>query len=339
MPGILNFSAEVPQLSPGEVHVWCAPLAPDRNGIASRSTVFCESHSWNLADLSEDERERAGRFVSEKDRVRYVATRSILRRLLGAYLNLAPSEIRFSYGAFGKPELRSPSVDSALAGRCASHFAPGEMVTGRLAERLRFNLSHAGGWAAYAISCDSEVGIDIEPVRNDVPWQDLAPLVFSPNERAEFDRIPPCEKTAAFLRGWTRKEAYVKGRGEGLSLSLNSFDVPLGPLKTPYQVRSGFSSTAVADEWWLYPIDLAEGCIGTVAAEGRLARIKVYQLSGAQFGDIQDSPKTESVPGSIARSPVQLSSTVVLATRSARNLAACCVGSVWDPTTFSRQDI
>lgn len=268
MPGLFDFSAEVPQLSPGEVHVGFAPLTPDRNGVTGRRTVFCESHSWNLADLSEDERERADRFVSEKDRVRYVATRSILRRLLGAYLNLAPSEIRFSYGAFGKPELRSPFKGSPATGHCTSRFALGEKATAQ----LRFNLSHAGGWAAYAVSRDRDVGIDIEPLQNDVPWQDLAPLIFSPNERAEFDRIPPCEKAAAFLRGWTRKEAYVKGRGEGLSLSLNSFDVPLGPFESTAPVEV-VDAKRQAFGWRLYPLDPIEGFVSALAVKGPPARI------------------------------------------------------------------
>lgn len=263
-----------PRLSPAEVHVWCVPLISDLGNAADHSAVAYESYSWYFADLSNDERERAGRFAFERDRAQYAAARGILRRLLAGYLNIDPSEIRFAYGAFGKPELRSPSVDSVPTGRCASHFAPGEMVAGRPVERLRFNLSHAGGWAAYAISCDSEVGIDIEPVRNDVPWQELAPLVFSPNEQAEFSEISLSEKTAAFLRGWTRKEAYVKGRGDGLSFSFDAFDIPLGPLETRSAVEIQ-DALGQSSGWWLYPLDLIHGFVSALAVEGEPVRVTV----------------------------------------------------------------
>lgn len=291
----LHSAADFPRLSPGEVHVWCVPLS---SNIGNAETLD--------ALLSEDEREKAGWFVFERDKVRYVAARGILRRLLGGYLNIDPSEIRFSYGAFGKPELRSPSMDSAPTGHCVSHFAPGEMVTGRLAERLRFNLSHAGGWAAYAVSGDRDIGIDIEPLRHDVPWQELAPLVFSPNEQAEFAEIPPHKKATAFLRGWTRKEAYLKGRDEGLSLSLHGFDVPLGISTAPFRVKSTFASTAVSDEWWLYPIDFAEDYVATLAVEGRPVRVEVHRRCCVQFADVQDLLKTKDIPCSVDEFPVLL---------------------------------
>ncbi len=288
MSRVLNSTANFPRLSPGEVHVWCIPLVPAIGKIKAQSAVLYESHPWDspfrgqpigcsnpfLTDLSEDERNRAGRFAFERDRIRYIAARGILRRLLGGYLNIDPSEIRFSYGAFGKPELRSPSMDSAPTGRCASHFAPGEMVAGRLAERLRFNLSHAGGWAAYAISNDRNVGIDIEPLRNDVPWQELAPLVFSSTEQAEFGEIPSDDKAAAFLLGWTRKEAYVKGRGEGLSLPLDAFDVPLGSLETRSAVEIQ-DALGQPSGWWLYPLDLIHGFVSALAVEGEPVRVTV----------------------------------------------------------------
>ncbi|MGX2041493.1 4'-phosphopantetheinyl transferase family protein [Methylocaldum sp. MU1018] len=241
----LHPTADFSRLQPDEVHVWCVPLS---SNIGNAETLG--------ALLSRDECEKAGRFVFERDKIRYVAARGILRRLLGGYLNIDPAEIRFSYGASGKPEL-----------------------TGRLTERLRFNLSHAGDWAVYAISGDREVGIDIEPLRTDIPWQQLAPLVFSSNEQAEFAEIPMHEKAAAFLRGWTRKEAYLKGRGEGLSLSLDAFDVPLRSLEDRDSVcirnASGRSSG-----WRLYPLELIHGFASALAVEGAQVRITVCHWSG-----------------------------------------------------------
>jgi 4'-phosphopantetheinyl transferase len=236
----LNSAAKFPRLLPDEVHVWCVPLNFNA-GKAKALETF----------LSEDERDRACRYAFERDRIRYVKARVTLRRLLGGYLNIDPSEIRFSYGACGKPEL-----------------------TGRLDERLRFNLSHAGGWAAYAVSRDRDVGIDIEPLRSDVPWQELAPLVFSTNERAEFGEIPLRERAVAFLRGWTRKEAYVKGCGEGLSSSLDAFDVPLGSLEDTGSIRIR-TTLGRTSGWRLYPIDLIHGFASALAVEGAPVRVTV----------------------------------------------------------------
>jgi|GEM_PF-682787 len=271
----LNSADNFSRLSPGEVHVWCVRLISDADAQSTFDVLY-ESHPWDaplrnqpigysnpfLADLSEDECDRAGRFVFELDRVRYIAARGILRRLLGGYLNIDPAEIRFSYGACGKPEL-----------------------AGLFAERLRFNISHAGNWAVYAISGGREVGIDIELLRNDIPWQQLASLVFSPNEQAEFAEIPLHEKATAFLRGWTRKEAYVKGRGEGLSLALESFDVPLGPLMVPGRVRSALTAKVVPGEWWLYPVTLSEDVVATLAVEGPPVRFEVHRWCHARFAD------------------------------------------------------
>lgn len=243
MSRVLYAPVNLPRLSAGEVHVWCAQL-----NLSAE-----EAEPLNVF-LSDDERDRAGRFVFLRDRVRYVTARGILRRLLGRYLDFDPAEIRFSYGACGKPELR-----------------------GCLAEPLRFNLSHAGDWAVYAISKDREVGIDIELLNGDIPWQQLAPSVFSLREQAEFAEIPLHEKPTAFLRGWTRKEAYVKCRGEGLSLALDGFDVPLGALTVPMRVETALTPEGGQCEWWLYPIAPQGNLIVTLAVEGPPVEQKTYR--------------------------------------------------------------
>lgn len=252
----LNSAAGFPRLSPGEVHVWCVPLVSATGRIEAQGSVLCESRPWYSVNLSEDERDRAARFSLERDRIRYAAARGTLRWLLGGYLGIDPADIRFCYGTFGKP-----------------------ILAGRFAERLRFNLSHAGGWAAYAVSRDRNVGIDIEPLRNDVPWQELAPMVFSANERAEFGKIPSCEKAAAFLRGWTKKEAYAKGRGEGLSLRLDTFEVPLGTLEG--RISVGVRSVRGQPSGWrLYPLELLHGFASALAVEGTPARIILHHRTG-----------------------------------------------------------
>lgn len=213
-----------------EVHVWSArlDLTPEARG--------------RLEDtLEADERKRAHSFIRESDRCRSIVSRGILRMLLASYFGLEPEEIVFAYGSYGKPQL-SPSL--AESG-------------------LRFNLSHGDGWALYAIAYCREVGIDIESQQRDMAWWQLAPLVFSAKERAELETLPTGQKMAAFLRGWTRKEAYVKGQGDGLFHSLDSFDVPLARIKSPWPINAN---------WWLHPIDHIAGYVGALAVEGAPVR-------------------------------------------------------------------
>jgi 4'-phosphopantetheinyl transferase len=183
----------LPHLSQGEVHVWCASL---------RVPTAC-MHALGRA-LSEDEKARAARFVFEKDRDRYIVSRGILRDILARYLQMSPGELRFCYGRLGKPSLVS-DVD------------------------LRFNLSHSEELALYAVAEGSEVGVDLETVS---PRKDLDRDVtdfFSEEEAATIRAIPEIDRLQAFYLCWTRKEAYLKAKGCGLSLPLGDFSVPLDP--------------------------------------------------------------------------------------------------------------
>jgi len=227
------------------VHVWPLPF-PEYGAYAE----------LNMRLLSEDEREKAHRFVFERDRTRYITARAALRCLLGGYLQTDPAEIYFSYGACGKPEL-----------------------SGDLRGRLHFNLAHAGEWAIYAVSGGCEVGIDTEPLNNDASWQELAPVVFSRQEQAELASMPLQEKHPAFLRGWTRKEAYVKGCGDGLSLPLDAFNVPLGSIERQRAV-SAADDHAQPDNWWIYPLDPIPGHVTALAVKNRAAAISVHRWNG-----------------------------------------------------------
>lgn len=212
----------------GEVHVWSARLISMQN----KFEVF-------YGALSTDERKRAESFAHVRDKNRYIIARGILRVLLGYYLGIAPERVCFSYGSNGKPHLAN-----SLAG-----------------SGLEFNLSHAANLAVYAFANRTQVGIDIEPLNKGLAWRQLAPIVFSAREQAELAEIPEDEKAEAFLRGWTRKEAFVKGCGTGLSLDLNAFDVPLGRLENTSPVplfaylRRSEGTRKLSDDWWLCPID------------------------------------------------------------------------------------
>jgi 4'-phosphopantetheinyl transferase len=157
--------------------------------------------------LSEDERRRSGRFVFERDRRRYTVARARLRQLLGERLGAAPQSLQLAYSAHGKP---------ALARR------PGQ-------RDLRFNVSHCGDIAAYAFTEGREVGVDVEEVRVLPDADEVAMRFFSQRERAAYLSLPASERPQGFFNCWTRKEAFVKAIGDGLSHPLETLDVSLAP--------------------------------------------------------------------------------------------------------------
>jgi 4'-phosphopantetheinyl transferase len=157
--------------------------------------------------LSGAERERAGRFAFGRDARRYIVGRARLRELLGARLDVPPGSVALATGAQGKPAL----ADRADGGD------------------LRFNLAHSDEVAVYAFSFGREVGIDVEAVRTLRDTDALAAHWFSRSENEAYQALDPRQKLVGFFNCWTRKEAFVKALGEGLSRPLDSFDVSLAP--------------------------------------------------------------------------------------------------------------
>jgi 4'-phosphopantetheinyl transferase len=212
-------------LPASEVHVWRASLErPARTVELMRGT------------LARDERVQADRYRFERDRSRYIVGRSLLRGLLGRYLDTAPEELEFHYGEFGKPTL---------------HCGPW------------FNLSHSGSVALYAFSAAGEVGIDVELDSEDFARERVAERFFSPAEVGVLRSLPRALQPRAFLNCWTRKEAFIKARGDGLSLALDSFDVTLAPDVPAELTRTAWCDDE-ASEWRLE--DLSDGRAGYVAA-------------------------------------------------------------------------
>jgi 4'-phosphopantetheinyl transferase len=164
--------------------------------------------------LSPDERERAGRFRFEIDRCRYVAARGILRSLLASQVDVPPSGLSIDLDPFGKPRL----------GACHG-------------SDLRFNVSHTAGRALYAFASRRELGVDAEVVRPIPDMDSLARQVFTAAELAEWLAVPRPDRVAAFFNGWTRKEAFVKALGHGLSFALDRFEVSLALEAEPRLLR------------------------------------------------------------------------------------------------------
>ncbi len=188
--------------------------------------------------LSPDECERAARFRFARDRFRYVAARSMLRALLADRLGCAPGEIRLTYNAFGKPRL----------------------ATGR----LRFNVSHAGDVTLFVFADGIEVGCDIEWRNDRLRVEATAGEFFAPAEYRALRRLPPGARTEGFFNAWTRKEAFVKARGLGLSLPLDRVEVSLAPGE-PAVFRRGGSG------WSLHAFEPRPGLHAAVVIEGSTA--------------------------------------------------------------------
>lgn len=151
--------------------------------------------------LSEDEKKKASKFKFKKDRNGYVISRGILRELLGSYLDISPTEIKFEYTLYGKPYLPNNG--------------------------LNFNVSHSGDMAAFAFFLGSEIGVDIEKIKDDFDVLEIAQHFFSKNEIEAMENLPEEQLSRAFYRCWTRKESFIKAEGSGLSFPLNKFTVSL----------------------------------------------------------------------------------------------------------------
>ena len=224
---------------PNEVHVWRASLARPAATLAALRSA-----------LSEDECARADRFVFARDRNRYIAARGGLRQLLSAYLHMPPNEIKFGYSAFGKPSLVDPPTPS-----------------------LQFNVSHSGDWALYAFALNRRVGIDIEETQRELDHETIAKSVFSTRECTELAALPAPQQRLAFYNTWTRKEAFIKAVGEGLSYALDSFSVSVRP---DAPVSLTLPDAAAEAQWKLYPLTPTPDTAGALVVEGGAAGLRLY---------------------------------------------------------------
>jgi 4'-phosphopantetheinyl transferase len=229
---------EALSLATGEVDVWRLELDQPESVVAR----FRET-------LEPDELARASRFHFDKHRNHFIVGRGGLRHLLARYLDVKPEEFRFSYGTYGKPAL--------------------------VEDELRFNVSHSHGMALFAVAADRELGVDVEQIRADFATQDIARRFFSRLEVAAFDGLPKEEQVAAFFRCWTRKEAYIKAIGRGMSEPLDAFDVTLAPGEAAALLRAEGQDVS---RWSLFDIDVGAGYAGALLAEAPVSKIGLWQL-------------------------------------------------------------
>jgi 4'-phosphopantetheinyl transferase len=229
-------------LGKSDVHVWSFHLATSRSSLA-RFQSF----------LSSNERERARRFHFEQHRNHYIAGRGWLRELLGHYLDISPEQLEFEYGRYGKP---------ILSDRCNN--------------ALHFNLAHSDGMALAGITRVGVLGLDIERIQVLEDMSELVKLFFSARENSIFQKLELEQRLFAFFNLWTRKEAFLKATGEGISQYLNQVEVTFLPgerarfLKVPKRFES-------AEKWTLKDLTVGPGFKAAVAVSVRDIRIYYHE--------------------------------------------------------------
>lgn len=237
---------ETLQLAPHEIHVWCADITAHAFPLESFAML-----------LAPDERTRAARFRFAKDQQQFTIARALLRILLGRYLYTPPAALRFGYGAQGKPWL---------------------MEAGNAAQGLRFNLAHSGELILYAVRKEREVGIDVEFMRAETSYETIAEQFFAPAEVNALRALPFAEQPQAFFNIWTRKEAFIKARGDGLSFPLNGFAVS-HESQAPVTLEV-YPFPRESKRWKLYHLYPKAQYAGALAAEGEQHALRYYSTHG-----------------------------------------------------------
>jgi 4'-phosphopantetheinyl transferase len=227
-------------LERGDAHVWRVRLD---------TAVFDEADGGSI--LTADERLRLARFRFQRDAVRFGTCRLVLRCILGRYLDKPPGSVRIAADDFGKPYLSGEGA------------------------HIRFNVAHSGEFALVGVTCNREIGVDIEHVKPELPWQEIAPTVFSDREIEAIYALEPARQRRAFFQCWTLKEALVKAKGQGLSLPLREFTVPVMP--SPEDDPFTLSDPMQSEPWALRPLFPNIEYAGAIATEGNPDTLRLFQ--------------------------------------------------------------
>jgi 4'-phosphopantetheinyl transferase len=231
-----GFEIEASLPLPGdEVQLWRVDL----------EAIRADESRWQKL-LSADESARAARFHFSRDRQRYVASRGVLRTILASYLGTDAGSLSFSYSKKEKPSLGPAHGGSEVT----------------------FNIAHSGGIALLAFTRRRELGVDVEQVRRGSDLEAIARRYFSTHEQNQLEAVSPEEKDSAFFRCWTRKEAYIKATGDGLSLPLSQFDVSIEAGETNALVATR-PDASEAQRWLLQEVPAGTGHVAALCVRGR----------------------------------------------------------------------
>lgn len=224
-------------LDKNEIHIWRKRLDDCNSDVNKYECI-----------LSRDELEKAHRFKFEKDKNYYIVGRGTLREILSKYLNADSAKLKFSYSQNGKPSLEN--------------------------NKLKFNLSHSNGYAAYAFTTDDEIGIDVEYMREIPDILQVSERFFSEMERDELNKIGENQLELGFFNCWTRKEAFLKAIGDGLSYPLENFSVTLNPKDEPkiFWIKDHPDKIKF---WSLYNLPAAIHYVSSVAIKAKDKKIVI----------------------------------------------------------------
>ncbi len=251
-----TFQIEAPLALPGdEVQLWRVDL----------DALGSDESRWQKV-LSPDESARASRFRFPRDRQRYVAARALLRTILGSYLAMDPSGVCFSYSQKEKPSLGPAHASNDV----------------------KFNIAHSGGVALLVFTRGREIGVDVEQVRRDFDFEAIARRYFSAREQEQLVALPEEERAEAFFRCWTRKEAYIKATGDGLSLPLSQFDVSLTTGE-----KNGLLATrpdaSEAGRWLLQEVPAGPGYVAALCVHSQDWKLRDWSAGVRAGADCVDS--------------------------------------------------
>lgn len=225
---------EVVSLETDQVHVWRVHLNLSKQALPR-----------NVQVLSLDEVKKAEKFYLEADRIRYSTTRVVVREILSSYLGVRPEEIIFAYNQYGKPYLVSAGPE----------------------RNLNFNISHAGDMSLLAVTLDRRIGVDIELVRDEASIETIAKRFFLPSEVSQLLSLPESLRQEAFFTCWTRKEAFIKAQGQGLSIPLDQFEVTFIPNEIPRLIIAD-SFLRESQVWSIIHLEPGPDYVGALVVEG-----------------------------------------------------------------------
>lgn len=236
-----QFPKVFPRLQTNQIHVWRTSLKRT------------EKESLELIDLLDSkEKEHANRFIAKNAANNFIVARGILRKLLAGYLEILPQNLIFERNQYGKLYLD--------------------------ASPLQFNLSHSKDLALFIFALNYPVGIDVEFIRDDYDFADIAKRFFSKKEVAELFSLPEDEQLLAFFNCWSRKEAFIKAMGVGMFYTLDKFSVGVTSAKSGKIGFEHSSDELDTNNWVLEAIDPANGYTGAFVVGSSSYSVGFYQM-------------------------------------------------------------
>lgn len=230
-----------PTLAGNQIHIW-------------RVNIGAKADTDQLASLLIDsERDRAERFIAEKHRGRFIIGRARMRQILGRYTNQSPQSVALKYENLGKPFL----ADEKL-------------------RRFQFNFSNSSDLAICAVTLTQPIGVDLERIRSMADMLGLAQRFFADKETERLLAQPVANQPDAFFRLWTRKEAWLKAIGKGLTFPLRDVEVSFDDMDCC--VQSINQDATAAESWDLIPFFPADEHVAAVAIQRKENAVAFYDF-------------------------------------------------------------